>query len=262
MKSEDLKKMETALAVALREGTVAIPFMLLTYYSKLQLSDTEAMLLIQLIAFREKENKEFPTIEELQERMSASPEQVIQALQRMLKEGFLTIDEETDPHTGVHFEWYNVSAVFRKLAAVWYAEYERWAADEGGRSHSAPKPSFTDRFYGAQPGWQAEVQPGSQAKAQPGSQTRGNEGKPDLFTVFENEFVRPLTPMECETISSWLDKDRYPEELVLAALKEAVFAGKVHFRYIDRILLDWKRNRVFTVEQAKEYAQRFRGGRL
>jgi len=47
----------------------------------------------------------------------------------------------------------------------------------------------------------------------------------------------------------------------LAGLKEAVFAGKVHFRYIDRILLEWSRNRIKTVEQAKEYAQRFRSGR-
>ncbi|MNC50717.1 DNA replication protein DnaD [compost metagenome] len=67
--------------------------------------------------------------------------------------------------------------------------------------------------------------------------------------------------MEMETITGWLDQDRYPVELVHMALKEAVFAGKIHFRYVDRILLEWKRNKVFTPEQAKEYAQRFRGGR-
>ncbi|MNR60303.1 DNA replication protein DnaD [compost metagenome] len=53
----------------------------------------------------------------------------------------------------------------------------------------------------------------------------------------------------------------YKEELIMTALKEAVFAGKVHFRYIDRILLDWSRNRVSTVDQAKEYSQRFRQSR-
>ncbi|MNI86948.1 DNA replication protein DnaD [compost metagenome] len=65
--------------------------------------------------------------------------------------------------------------------------------------------------------------------------------------------------MELEMISGWLDQDRFPEDLILAALKEAVFAGKVHFRYIDRILLEWQRNRVLTVEQAKEHRQKFRG---
>ncbi len=68
-----------------------------------------------------------------------------------------------------------------------------------------------------------------------------------------------MSPMEYETITSWVDQDRYLEELILLALKEAVFAGKVHFRYIDRILLEWSRNRVRNAQDAKEYAQRFRG---
>ena len=67
--------------------------------------------------------------------------------------------------------------------------------------------------------------------------------------------------MECETISVWIDQDRYPEELILLALKEAVFAGKLHFRYIDRILLEWSRNRVRTPEDVRAYSQKFRGQR-
>jgi len=43
------------------------------------------------------------------------------------------------------------------------------------------------------------------------------------------------------------------------ALREAVFAGKLHFRYIDRILLDWQHHKVRTVEQAKEHSANFRG---
>lgn len=57
-----------------------------------------------------------------------------------------------------------------------------------------------------------------------------------------------------------MDQDRYPEELIRMALKEAVFAGKVHFRYIDRILLEWSRNRVRSAEDARAYTQKFRGG--
>lgn len=50
------------------------------------------------------------------------------------------------------------------------------------------------------------------------------------------------------------------EELILLALKESVFAGKVHFRYIDRILLEWARNRVKNAQDVKAYSQKFRGG--
>jgi DNA replication protein len=86
------------------------------------------------------------------------------------------------------------------------------------------------------------------------------EGK-DIFSIIEREFARPLTPMELEMVTNWLDKDQYKEDLILAALKEAVFAGKVHFNYLDRILLEWSRNRIFTVEQAKEHSQKFRQNR-
>lgn len=83
-----------------------------------------------------------------------------------------------------------------------------------------------------------------------------------LYPLFEAEFARPLSPMEIETIDGWETQDRYPRELILHALKEAVFAGKLHFRYIDRILLDWQNNTIRTVDQAKAHSQQFRmGGR-
>lgn len=88
-----------------------------------------------------------------------------------------------------------------------------------------------------------------------------NENKADyerLFHRFEQEFGRPLSPFECEHLSQWLDQDGYSGELVEAALREAVFCGKVNFRYIDRILLEWQRNQVRTPEEAVEYSKRFR----
>lgn len=84
------------------------------------------------------------------------------------------------------------------------------------------------------------------------------EGYEGIFQLFEREFGRPLSPFECEHLSQWLDQDGYSEELVEAAVREAVFCGKVNFRYIDRILLEWQRNQVRTAEDAVEYSKRFR----
>jgi DNA replication protein len=81
----------------------------------------------------------------------------------------------------------------------------------------------------------------------------------DVFTMFEQEFARPITPIEYEMITNWLDRDKYPLELIELALREAVFAGKLRFNYIDRILIEWSRNRVFNAEQAKAHTQKFRG---
>lgn len=222
MKKQEVKRLEEGLLAGLLEGTVTIPHLFFKFYPALNLNETEAMLLLHLMTFVEKEKKEFPTIEEIQQRMAAKPEQVIKALQKLLKEEWITIDEEIDPITQIQYERYNLNGIMKKLAAVWADQLKEELSKQRGSASGSGK---------------------------------------DIFSIFENEFARPLTPMELETISGWLDQDEYKEELILMALKEAVFAGKVHFRYIDRILLEWSRNRVFTVEQAKEHAQRFRGSR-
>lgn len=79
-----------------------------------------------------------------------------------------------------------------------------------------------------------------------------------LFKRFEEEFCRPLSPIEAETLSMWLDQDDHTPALIMAALREAVVSGKLNFRYIDRILFEWKRNGVQNLEQAKAHGEKFR----
>ncbi|MDG5787555.1 DnaD domain-containing protein [Evansella sp. AB-P1] len=87
--------------------------------------------------------------------------------------------------------------------------------------------------------------------------TRKNE-EGQLFRRFEEEFSRPITPMEMEMISMWLDEDGHIPQMIEAALREAVVSSKLNFRYIDRILYEWKRNGVRTTQQAREHGERIR----
>lgn len=80
----------------------------------------------------------------------------------------------------------------------------------------------------------------------------------NLYTVFEQEFGRPLSPFECETLSLWIDQDHHDPIIIKSALREAVISGKLNFRYIDRILFEWKKNGIKTIEQAKSYGRKFR----
>ncbi|KEZ50683.1 DnaD domain-containing protein [Metabacillus indicus] len=80
----------------------------------------------------------------------------------------------------------------------------------------------------------------------------------NLYPVFEREFGRPLSPFEVETLSIWMDQDYHDPVIIKAALKEAVISGKLNFRYIDRILFEWKKNGIRTIEQARSYGKRFR----
>ncbi|MDE5411883.1 DnaD domain-containing protein [Alkalihalobacterium chitinilyticum] len=80
----------------------------------------------------------------------------------------------------------------------------------------------------------------------------------NIYTVFEQEFSRPLSPIECETLAMWLDQDHHSPEIIRAALRESVVSGKLNFRYIDRILFEWKKNGVQTLQQARAYGEKFR----
>lgn len=215
-------------AFAMEAGVVQIPYVLLRHYRNLQLSDAEVMLLIQLLAFRQAEHNEFPTLDQLMERMGLSAEALGKMLQKLMQEGWISIESGSYEQSDVQYERYQFTGLYRKLA-------EHLAAE---RRPAVSAEQDEDLF----------------------SLGYALEGKRNLFTIFEREFGRPLSPMELETISGWVDQDQYSEDLILMALKESVFAGKVHFRYIDRILLEWSRNRVRNAEDVKAYTQKFRTG--
>lgn len=62
--------------------------------------------------------------------------------------------------------------------------------------------------------------------------------KSEIYTVIETEFGRPLSPIEYETISDWLNSN-IEENLIKEALKEAVLSGVHRLNYIDKILREW-----------------------
>ena len=64
-----------------------------------------------------------------------------------------------------------------------------------------------------------------------------------LFTLIEQIFARPLSPYEIETLNQWIDVDHHDISIIQAALDEAV-QNKLSFKYMDRILLNWKKNNV------------------
>lgn len=68
-----------------------------------------------------------------------------------------------------------------------------------------------------------------------------------LFELFEEEFARPLTQNDLQTMSEWIQE--YDQKLIAYALREALTYEHLNFDYIDRILKEWKRKNF----QAKDY---------
>lgn len=89
-------------------------------------------------------------------------------------------------------------------------------------------------------------------------QEQSKQEDQNLYPIFENEFGRPLSPFECETLAIWIDQEDYDPVIIKAALREAVMSGKLNFRYIDRILFEWKKNGIRTIDQARNHAKKFR----
>ncbi len=82
----------------------------------------------------------------------------------------------------------------------------------------------------------------------------------DIMTMFEQEFGRNLSPIEMQTIASWMDTDHYPIDLIEAALREAVLNQAYSLKYIDRILLSWEKKNIRSAKDVLNQSKRTQGG--
>lgn len=89
--------------------------------------------------------------------------------------------------------------------------------------------------------------------------TQEEEIKTDLYSEFEQEFARTLSPMEYELINGWLQNGS-TEETIRLALKEAVFNGAHNLKYIDRILYDWGKKGIKTKEDVQKDREKWNKG--
>lgn len=69
----------------------------------------------------------------------------------------------------------------------------------------------------------------------------------DIFSIFESEFGRTISPMEYEIIKGWIN-DKFSYEIIIEALKEATYNNVTSLSYIDKILYEWNRKGLKTKE--------------
>jgi len=81
----------------------------------------------------------------------------------------------------------------------------------------------------------------------------------NIYSIFEKELGRSLSPIEYELINGWIECN-YKEEIILAALKEAVYNGVNNFRYIDRILFEWNKKGIDTLDKVEKNKKEFKKG--
>lgn len=88
------------------------------------------------------------------------------------------------------------------------------------------------------------------------NQEEKKEDSTNLYSIFEQEFGRTISPMEYEIINAWKSSD-FTDELIISALKEATYNGVTNLRYIDKILHEWKKKGIKTSKDVELDKQNF-----
>lgn len=190
----------------LKEKPIIIPRVLLTNYSKLNITAEELIILIYLM---DKGNNMIYDINLFVKELSFNKRKVIELINNLVEKNILniTINKNID---NVSEEYLNLDMLYRKITNI--------ILDK-------ELPSSTN-----------------------------NE---DLFTIFEKEFGRTISPTEYEKINSWLNED-IDKTLIVEALKEAVYNSTTSLRYIETILYSWKKKGIKTKEDVNKERIRYK----
>ncbi|MGX9133860.1 DnaD domain protein [Rummeliibacillus sp. JY-2-4R] len=107
----------------IERGSVNISQLFFQFYKELQISDTEAMLIMHLNAFHE-EGNEFPTPINIAERMSMTQDMISSGMQRLMQKGLLEIHQKLDEN-GVLYEVMTLMPLWNRLLDCAVKKHEK-----------------------------------------------------------------------------------------------------------------------------------------
>ncbi|RMC24638.1 MULTISPECIES: DnaD domain-containing protein [unclassified Lactobacillus] len=194
---------------------------LLAYYSQLNISDAEMILIIQLEMFNQQGEK-FPSNEQIAANTNFSTTDVANLIQALINNECLAIEQITDEQGRIGNQ-YSLNSLYSKLDKI--------LADELSNSTKTDKPTINNL---------------------------DNSPLNQLMRQFEIEFGRYLSPIEREEVAAWLNVDHYDPEIIKMALREAVLSQAYSLKYVDRILLNWQRHNLKTSSEVQKFLQRNR----
>ncbi|MDD2554473.1 MAG: DnaD domain protein [Desulfotomaculaceae bacterium] len=212
------------------EGFTFVPNMLIKVYSRIGITDFQMMLLIHLIRFKVEEKDYYPAPETISEVMESNPAKIKKELTELLEKEIIAVSEYYDKKNNLIFEGYDFEPLFLKVSDVWASTRAREIVESEDLIKAA---ALENDFLN------------SKLRDKP----RG------LISIFEKEFGRPLSPIEVDQIQIWAGEAE--SFLVIEALKRAVLRGKHNFKYINSILMEWKKNNLQTLEEIAEYDRDF-----
>lgn len=198
-------------------NVTAVPNLLIKFYRQLGLSETDFIFLIQIFGLT---GTGCPAVEQIAEYLGIDVLDVKNNMASLMEKG-IVIAESRQENGSVRVPRYFFDGLYDKLMDLWACqmagELETVAAGETKASADEEK-SFAM-----------------------------------VYNSFEKEFGRGLSPMENEKIIDWLDRLAYRPEIVLESLKRAVLRGIYNFNYVDRILLEWQKSNLRTLNEIEKF---------
>ncbi len=79
----------------------------------------------------------------------------------------------------------------------------------------------------------------------------------NVYETIEEEFGRPLSPMELELVRAWISSGTL-EEVIIEAVREASMKAIYNMSYIDKILYEWGKQGLKTKEAISRYKNKFK----
>lgn len=205
-------------------GFTLIPNLLLKYSGRLNLDGTDILVVIAFCYYQQTGKHELE-IADFSELLHIPEIQIQESLKKMCSLGLLINSGSSLDPTGL----------FQKMADLW-AEEKLQAIRETPQEITAA----------------VQIRDMSGEDIEELSQPVLN-----LIKTFEQEFGRPLTPIETAQIESWYRDEGYSEELIKEALKRAVLRGVLNLNYVGRILSQWARKNLRTPREIIQYENEF-----
>lgn len=190
----------------LKENNIQISKTLFFNYKKLNITDSELILLIYLL----NNTNNIYNPKGISEDLSIKLNEVLDGINNLSEKGIISID--IIKKDGVCSEILNLDLLYEKLAFI-----------------------IMDN--------------------------KKDENIRNIFDIFESELGRTLSPMEYEIINGWKENG-ITEEIIVLALKEAIYNGVNNFRYIDKIIYEWNKKGIKTKEDVENNKKNFKNKKL
>lgn len=214
-------KWEKRFIFSMSSDCTHVPNLLLKKFRQLGLTETELVFILQLLMIGK---NGCPSVEKISAQLMMEPAQVKQNLASLMEKEFIIVENVEE--AGQTISRCFLDGLYDKLIDFWACEMAE-KTDHGTGAKAGY--SLGDRKFGA------------------------------VFSAFEKEFGRPLSPMENDKIMEWLNQLGYQPEIILESLKRAVLRGVYNLNYVDRILLDWQKSNIRTVNEAVNHEKQKMG---